>query len=430
MLCKNCGKELPIAGKFCPFCGAPIEQAGANDETAVFTALPDELNGPLDLSAFDAVMKDVHGAQDGGAADPLAATDPHMPRADELPPINVPPVRRAQGAPGAPRTTYFEQPDLDDKPFKKPSKGKKGAVIALVVVLVLALIGGGVWFVLSRQPDENLTLAEKYMKHGDFDKALEYYLAAQGEAKDPASLDQTIQLLKDFQTAQGFMDNGQYTEALAALQLLQNRVTDPDSPLYDAIKELTDKASAAQSDSQFAADLQKASDYLANKQYDQCAAQLDMLAADDTLTGEQVKQVEKLRDSLKEAREAAERQEQNQQQQQEKKQGFVDQMNQLDENDQKIAAAATAEEELDLTSTSFEAWDTLLSDMYDHLATVLNADQYASEEESYKKWVEERDAGAQNAAKDAADETAGKLAAASFKQSYTKTRCYKLLDMM
>ena len=46
MLCKKCGKELPYAGgKFCPFCGAPIEQTGVSDETAVFTTLPDELSG-------------------------------------------------------------------------------------------------------------------------------------------------------------------------------------------------------------------------------------------------------------------------------------------------------------------------------------------------------------------------------------------------
>ena len=41
MLCKNCGRELPIAGKFCPFCGAVVEQEGVNDETAVFTSLPE-----------------------------------------------------------------------------------------------------------------------------------------------------------------------------------------------------------------------------------------------------------------------------------------------------------------------------------------------------------------------------------------------------
>ena len=44
MLCKKCGKELPYAGgKFCPFCGAPVEQTGVSDETEVFTTLPEEL---------------------------------------------------------------------------------------------------------------------------------------------------------------------------------------------------------------------------------------------------------------------------------------------------------------------------------------------------------------------------------------------------
>ena len=50
MLCKNCGKELPIAGKFCPFCGAAVEQTGVNDETAVFTTLPDDMKDPVAVS--------------------------------------------------------------------------------------------------------------------------------------------------------------------------------------------------------------------------------------------------------------------------------------------------------------------------------------------------------------------------------------------
>ena len=83
MLCKNCGKELPIAGKFCPFCGAPVEQAGVNDETAVFTTLPEELNGPIDTSAFDAAMRDAHPSAGGAASsDPLGATDPRAPAPD------------------------------------------------------------------------------------------------------------------------------------------------------------------------------------------------------------------------------------------------------------------------------------------------------------------------------------------------------------
>ena len=53
MLCKNCGKELPIAGKFCPFCGAAVEQTGVNDETAVFTTLPDDMKDPVETGPIE-----------------------------------------------------------------------------------------------------------------------------------------------------------------------------------------------------------------------------------------------------------------------------------------------------------------------------------------------------------------------------------------
>ena len=43
-----------------------------------------------------------------------------------------------------------------------------------------------------------------------------------------AALDATIQLIKDYQSAEDYVGNGQYTEAIAALKQLQNRVTDPD----------------------------------------------------------------------------------------------------------------------------------------------------------------------------------------------------------
>ena len=273
MLCKNCGKELPIAGKFCPFCGAVIEQEGVNDETAVFTSLPDELNGPIDLSAFDAAMKEGHpaagGAQDGvTSGDPLAATDPRMPATDEPPPIAIPPGQRSEGPPSRPRSTYSGTPDPDDRPYRRPSKGKKAAVIVVIVLVIAALAGGGVWYFLSRQPNENLTLAEQYMARGDFDKALEYYQAAQAEADDPSSLDATIQLLRAYQDAQDYVDNGQYTEAVAALKQLQNRVTDPSSALYAAVEDLLNQAQTAQSDSEFASDLARAQEYLDNSQYE------------------------------------------------------------------------------------------------------------------------------------------------------------------
>ena len=268
MLCKNCGKELPIAGKFCPFCGAAVEQTGVNDETAVFTTLPDDMKDPvetgtIDTSAFDAAMRDEKQQLpvDDTVADPLADTNPNIPNPniptqDTMRPIDTPPVRRAAGMPER-RTTYYNgEADPKDRVYKKPSKGKRGLIVALVVIIVTALIGGGVWyFANSHKTDENLIMAEKYMDHGDFDKALTYYQKAQEEAKDPAALDATIQLIKDYQSAEDYVGNGQYTEAIAALKQLQNRVTDPDSAMYKAIENLLDKAQAAQSDDQCNSDL-------------------------------------------------------------------------------------------------------------------------------------------------------------------------------
>lgn len=431
MLCKSCGKELPISGKFCPFCGATIEQSSAQEETTFFTSLPDELNGPIDTSAFDAAMRDIHqmirdddDIAPPAAVDPLAPTDPHLPTAAEL-------SRFQQSSSRTPHTTRFDdRPQMEDEPYHKPSKGKKGAVIAVCVLLIGALIGGGIWFFVSRKPDENLTLAEKYMKRGEFDKALQYYQTAQSEARDPSSLAGTIQLLQDFAAAQAYVDNEQYTEAIVALKQLQNRVTDPDAPLYTAIEELIAKASGAQSNQKFMADIEEIKSYLNDKKYDAAAGMLSSLSSDSSLTEEQQKQVGELQKQLTEAQESEKRQEENQQQQAAQKKKFSERIDAQEAHDQEITSASTPEEELELTATSFEAWDSLLNDMYDHLASVLNADQYASEEASYKSWIEERDKGAENAAAQSEDKTASQLAAASFKQSYTKARCYKLLDLM
>ena len=277
--------------------------------------------------------------------------------------------------------------------------------------------------------NENFILAEDYMAAGDFDKALECYLTAQAESSDPSYLDATIQLLEDFQTAQDYVDNGQYTESVAALKQLQNRVTDPSSALYAAVEDLLNQAQSAQSDSEFAADLERAQEYLANSQYDQCAAMLDTLDADDTLTGDQKLQVADLREELTKTQVSARHQEGNQQQS-EQKQSFSNRINELEQTDLKISSAANAEDELALTASSFEQWDALLMEMYDYLSTILNADQYAAEEASFQQWVEERNTAAVDAANSTSDNISNQTASYSLRQSYTKIRCYHLLDMM
>ena len=298
-------------------------------------------------------------------------------------------------------------------------------------LLVAALIGGGVWFFMNNHKnDENLTLAEKYMDRGDFDKALDYYEKAAEEAKDPTAINAAMQLIRDYQNAEDYVDSEQYTEAIAALKQLRDRVTDKDSTMYKSIEDLLSKAQSAQSDSAFASDLEEAQDYLEDDKLDAASGKLDSLEQDSSLTDEQRKQVEDMKNKLQSAKDSAQQQQENEQKKSERKQAFSSEMDELESDDLKISSAANAEDELAMTASSFEQWDELLSEMYDYLAGVLNADRYASEEENYKKWVAERDSGAENAASATEDSTQKQLASYSFKQSYTKARCYKLLDMM
>ena len=117
------------------------------------------------------------------------------------------------------------------------------SVTMLVVLLVAALIGGCVWFFMNNHKnDENLTLAEKYMDRGDFDKALGYYEKAAEEAKDPTAINAAMQLIRDYQNAEDYVDSEQYTEAIAALKQLRDRVTDKDSTMYKSIEDLLSKA--------------------------------------------------------------------------------------------------------------------------------------------------------------------------------------------
>ena len=268
------------------------------------------------------------------------------------------------------------------------------------------------------------------MDRGDFDKALSYYEKAAEEAKDPTAINAAMQLIRDYQNAEDYVDNEQYTEAIAALKQLRDRVTDKDSTMYKSIEDLLSKAQSAQSDSAFASDLEEAQGYLDDDKLDAASGKLDSLEQDSSLTDEQRKQVEDMKNRLQFAKDSAQQQQENEQKKSERRQEFSSEMDELESDDLKISSAANAEDELTMTASSFEQWDELLSEMYDYLAGVLNADQYASEEENYKQWVAERDSGAENAAGATEDSTQKQLASYSFKQSYTKARCYKLLDMM
>ena len=211
----------------------------------------------------------------------------------------------------------------------------------------------------------------------------------------------------------------------ARLELTEEERADPAlQPYIQKAEAKADKLDAAR------AALPKKRVPVKEKVYDAASGKLDSLANDDSLTDDQKKQVKELQKQLSDAQQQEKQQEENSQKKAEQRDAFSKKMDELESDDLKISSAENQEDELAMTASSFEQWDNLLSEMYDYLATVLNADQYASEEASYKQWVQERDSGAENAAKETEDDTAKQLASYSFKQSYTKTHCYKLLDLM
>ena len=137
-------------------------------------------------------------------------------------PIDTPPVRRAEGTPKR-RTTYYNgEADPKDRVYQKPSKGKRGLIIALVVIIVAAFDWRRcVVFYKFAQDRRKPHHGRKVHGPRQLRQGTRYYQKAQAEAKDPAALDATIQLIKDYQSAEDYVGNGQYTEAIAALKQLQ-----------------------------------------------------------------------------------------------------------------------------------------------------------------------------------------------------------------
>jgi len=506
MLCKHCGKKMPAGGNFCPYCGAFSADGGVNDETTFFTPAPS--SGHIDLSAFDAALNDTHhptspDMEDGvTTGDPLSLSDADFSMTPEpKPEPQLEPRREPPGRTQRSHTTYFDPEPIYNEPYRRPSAAMKVGRAFVIILFISALIGGGVWFALSRKPDESLTVAEKYMMHGKFDEALAAYQDALPEAKDPSAIQLQIDQLKSYQQARSFMEEGDYSAALATLSDLRGRITDSTSALAEEVGRMREESQEAIAEGEFAEALQAAQTCLEDGKYDAAAGKLDSLASDSQLSSEQAAQVDKLREQLNTAQAAAQRQEADRKEKIEKKEAFRKDIETLEESDKKILSAKSVSEELELTTKSFNSWDSLLVRMYDYLSTILNADQYAAEEEKYQQWLEERNSGAANAAKEStedpesdkpenensddgkteggsetekkenedaakSDDTekpdeadkegntentektdsssdekdaekknkkkseASELASVSFKQSYTKTRCYRLLDMI
>lgn len=484
MLCKHCGKELPVAEKFCPYCGNAVEQSGAYAETIIFLSVPEERNGVIDLTAknrmaqpeFDETREDdaytdydgnyeadygdrydegysegYDRGYDGGYADGEDGYDPEYDEAydedgydseyDEYADASAPTRRFSRAA----RRRTVDEWDEDDEsldayygqsdyhePYHRISPILKilGAMFALLVVG--GLIFFGVHYLQEQKPSENLTLAEKYLQNGKFEEALTAFQAALSEVKEPSAVQLQIDQLESFFNAKEYVENEQWDSALAALNDLRRRLMDTDSKLSEEVNSMIDQVKAIQEENQISDNLSEVEGHLDEEELDQAEEALETLTdQQETFTDEQQQKIDILQQQLQEAQESAQRQEENEQEQAAQREAFSSQISQLESNDSSIGAVDTPEEQLEATATSFQAWDSLLNEMYNYLASIMNADDYAEEEANYQAWIQERDSGAESAATSGGEEEIdGQLASVSFKQTYTKDKCYELLDKL
>jgi|GEM_PF-365393 len=518
MLCKNCGREMPMIGKNCPFCGASTllsrppkktTNTNENDETTFF--IPISEDGRPDLSAFREALQGRRPtvnqqeitleSSDAPQPEPSPLTAPVQqpagrqtapPRPHTAPvqqpagqqtapprprtapvqqqPAGQPSVSRLQTTPAPAqmqpaydistedasasyetsrrrtrtrkKTTYYDPETNDIRHYRKRSLGQRILTKLCIIVAIAGIAAGSIYYYNSHRekPDENLVAAEKYMEHGQFDNALNAFQQALSDAKDPAVIQLQIDQLKSYQQAADSLKNKDYASAITTLNDLKGRLTDAASPLAEAVDELlttvqSERAKSVQkpdaSNESNQSDDNK-SDNISND--DNNADNTSSNDNNDDTSGNSNQTTEPTTNDNEsesnEEQEAAARQEELAQEKRQQQQAFSRRIGSLESDDEQISSSQDSQEKLEMTSRSFEAWDTMLADLYDTLATVASADDYAAAEQDYQQWIAERDQGAANAASENPDSEEGQLAAAQFKQSYTKTQCYKILDKL
>lgn len=169
MFCTNCGNQLPDGTRFCVHCGTVQDSISAAAPAPV--AQP-----PVQTSLAEDSFLNAVAVEEATYETPYIAT-----------PDYTPPVRSAA-----------------------PKKNKTGLIIAIIVVLVLVLAVGGVFFLLDYMDSKAYAEATAMMEAGDINGALTAFEDL-GDYEDSAKM---VKNLKKYQQAMTKLDAHQYDEAL------------------------------------------------------------------------------------------------------------------------------------------------------------------------------------------------------------------------
>lgn len=185
MKCSNCGAEVKDDDKFCTFCGNDLEKQRAEAETAagycvkcgaplqegykfcVACGAPVSSGTPAETSTeTETTEPEAASAEEEKPAEnaPEDATE------EETPAEETPDSENAESKPKAdlPVPTGETKPEAVSAPETKESEEKpnaakekkktKGIFLAIIIVLVLAIIGAAVYFIVADQQDKKAAL--------------------------------------------------------------------------------------------------------------------------------------------------------------------------------------------------------------------------------------------------------------------------------
>ena len=254
MICNVCGKEYQDGNAFCPYCGSQAMNTQSGQPQMQYQGgqqyggMPQQGQGGYGMP------------QQGGYG---------MPQ---------------QGQPQYGGPAYGQQFYGGPAPQPPKKKSHKGVIIAIILVIVLA--GGGVggyfgykWY-RNNCLENALADGDEQYKDGNYDKAIAYYKEAlEYDEENKQALDgiKKSELGNALADAKELSDKGSYDEAIAAYDKILEDYPDNE----DAKKGKSD-TKQAKLDAQIAADLETANGYLDSGDYENAITAFQTVLAEDS----------------------------------------------------------------------------------------------------------------------------------------------------
>lgn len=253
MICNVCGKEFQDGNAFCPYCGSQAVNPQSGQPQMQY-------QGSQQYGAPQQGQGGYGMPQQGGYG---------MPQ---------------QGQPQYGGPAYGQQFYGGPAPQPPKKKSHKGVIIAIILVIVLA--GGGVggyfgykWY-RNNCLENALADGEKQYKDGNYDKAISYYKEAlEYDEENKQALDgiKKSELGNALADAKELVEKGSFDEAIAAYDAILE-----DYPDNEDAKTGKSDAKKAKLEAQIAADLETANGYLDSGDYENAITAYQTVLAEDS----------------------------------------------------------------------------------------------------------------------------------------------------